>query len=647
MLQRVMIAGALAGRAGAADRRRADDGARRDDPGRDRRDLRRRCAASASLAMLFITHDLELASAICDRVLVMYAGRDHGGAADRAALFAAPLHPYTVGPARGPPGARRARSERLAVIPGGRRRRSRRRRAARSIRAARSCSDACRRRGAASPPCRSRARLRPAGASTRSGASSRPCRCRPVPESGATGCVAVRRGARPRPSVVKRAHLGPGSSGGARPCARSRSRSEPDQALGIVGESGSGKTTIARMLVGLEPPTRRPDRASTARSSPRRPDRAERRERGRADADRLPGSVHVARPAPVGSACPRRGAARALLARSAGGPSGPHERAARRRRARRQGGAVAAPRAVRRPAPARRDRARARGRAEDPRSSTRPSRPSTSRSRRRSSTSSPICGASLRLDVHPHLPRPRGRAAGRRRRARRCTAGGPSRPGPSRRSSRRRCTRTRSGCSSRCRGRGWRSHGDGAVLEADEGGCLFRAALPEARTTAASRSRPLIAADRAHAARCWLVDRSRRNARARDPKRWQERSERCAGARRAGSSSTRQATRSTTASSARAEETLVGLHGGPGRRPPLPDSAGRARRRRGPGAPVRPARQRQVGPSRRPFALGRAALRRGARDGAARASSSAACTSSGSPGAASSRSSTRSTIPRA
>ena len=27
------------------------------------------------LAMLFITHDLELASALCDRVLVMYAGR--------------------------------------------------------------------------------------------------------------------------------------------------------------------------------------------------------------------------------------------------------------------------------------------------------------------------------------------------------------------------------------------------------------------------------------------------------------------------------------------------------------------------------------------------------------------------------------------
>ncbi|MFI6600717.1 ABC transporter ATP-binding protein [Nonomuraea sp. NPDC050536] len=45
--------------------------------------------------MLFVTHDLELAAAISDRVAVMYAGRivEHGEAGK---LFAAPRHPYTA-----------------------------------------------------------------------------------------------------------------------------------------------------------------------------------------------------------------------------------------------------------------------------------------------------------------------------------------------------------------------------------------------------------------------------------------------------------------------------------------------------------------------------------------------------------------------
>ncbi|WP_214318343.1 ABC transporter ATP-binding protein [Nonomuraea sediminis] len=45
--------------------------------------------------MLFVTHDLELAAAISDRVAVMYAGRivEHGQA---ETLFAAPRHPYTA-----------------------------------------------------------------------------------------------------------------------------------------------------------------------------------------------------------------------------------------------------------------------------------------------------------------------------------------------------------------------------------------------------------------------------------------------------------------------------------------------------------------------------------------------------------------------
>ena len=68
------------------------------------------------LAMLFITHDLDLASAVCDRIAVMYAGSI---VEDRPAdnLHARRAHPYTVGllGARPDPlGDRR----RLTAIPG-------------------------------------------------------------------------------------------------------------------------------------------------------------------------------------------------------------------------------------------------------------------------------------------------------------------------------------------------------------------------------------------------------------------------------------------------------------------------------------------------------------------------------------------------
>ncbi|MCB0998869.1 MAG: ABC transporter ATP-binding protein [Acidimicrobiales bacterium] len=48
------------------------------------------------MAMLFITHDLELASAVCDRTAVMYAGQI---VEERASgrLHDDPLHPYTAG----------------------------------------------------------------------------------------------------------------------------------------------------------------------------------------------------------------------------------------------------------------------------------------------------------------------------------------------------------------------------------------------------------------------------------------------------------------------------------------------------------------------------------------------------------------------
>ncbi|MEU9703342.1 ABC transporter ATP-binding protein [Streptomyces sp. NPDC047981] len=55
-----------------------------------------RLQAERGTGLLFVTHDLELASAICDRVYVMYAGRIVETAGTDA-LFDRPRHPYTAG----------------------------------------------------------------------------------------------------------------------------------------------------------------------------------------------------------------------------------------------------------------------------------------------------------------------------------------------------------------------------------------------------------------------------------------------------------------------------------------------------------------------------------------------------------------------
>jgi oligopeptide/dipeptide ABC transporter ATP-binding protein len=68
------------------------------------------------LAMLFVTHDLELAAAVCDRIAVMYAGclvED----SPAARIHDAPLHPYTAALLASRPSAT-TRSRRLAAIPG-------------------------------------------------------------------------------------------------------------------------------------------------------------------------------------------------------------------------------------------------------------------------------------------------------------------------------------------------------------------------------------------------------------------------------------------------------------------------------------------------------------------------------------------------
>jgi oligopeptide transport system ATP-binding protein len=68
------------------------------------------------LSLLFITHDLNLAAAVCDRTSVMYAGRvveTHAA----SSLASDPYHPYTAALVQARPHVER-RVERLAAVPG-------------------------------------------------------------------------------------------------------------------------------------------------------------------------------------------------------------------------------------------------------------------------------------------------------------------------------------------------------------------------------------------------------------------------------------------------------------------------------------------------------------------------------------------------
>ena len=67
-------------------------------------------------AVIFITHDLEVVSQVCDHVNVMYAGRIIESA-PREALFRKPLHAYTRSLLQSIP-ARHAKGEELYTIPG-------------------------------------------------------------------------------------------------------------------------------------------------------------------------------------------------------------------------------------------------------------------------------------------------------------------------------------------------------------------------------------------------------------------------------------------------------------------------------------------------------------------------------------------------
>ena len=80
-------------------------------------DLLDRLVVDLGMALVLISHDLGVIGRLCDDVVVMYAGEavEH---ARSAAIFEAPLHPYTRGLFGALPQAQRAAGQRLYTIPG-------------------------------------------------------------------------------------------------------------------------------------------------------------------------------------------------------------------------------------------------------------------------------------------------------------------------------------------------------------------------------------------------------------------------------------------------------------------------------------------------------------------------------------------------
>ena len=79
-------------------------------------ELLRRLQQQLGMAVLLITHDLGVVAEMCDRVVVMYAGKVVERCAT-AALFREPRHPYSAGLLAATP-RRAKRGERLVAIPG-------------------------------------------------------------------------------------------------------------------------------------------------------------------------------------------------------------------------------------------------------------------------------------------------------------------------------------------------------------------------------------------------------------------------------------------------------------------------------------------------------------------------------------------------
>jgi peptide/nickel transport system ATP-binding protein len=69
------------------------------------------------MSLMVITHDLAVISELCERVMIMYLGKDVESAPARA-LFSGPKHPYSVGLLKSVPALGRGRGQEIAAISG-------------------------------------------------------------------------------------------------------------------------------------------------------------------------------------------------------------------------------------------------------------------------------------------------------------------------------------------------------------------------------------------------------------------------------------------------------------------------------------------------------------------------------------------------
>lgn len=250
MLQRVMIAAAIAGEPElliADEPTTALDVTTQSDVMATLLELR----AERNLALLFITHDLELAAATCDRTAVIYAGRIVEERPSRI-LHRDPRHPYTIALLSARPQLAR-REGNLAQLPG-------------------LPADSVLEAGCAFAPrcqyaveiCRTTTpgeTLLPDGRAFCHRLDIVAGLRRPEQSGRPHGATAVSSPAQRGSEVVLEARQLRKLYRSRRP-GRERLAVEEISfaleragAIGIVGESGSGKTTVAKMLVGLERPT--------------------------------------------------------------------------------------------------------------------------------------------------------------------------------------------------------------------------------------------------------------------------------------------------------------------------------------------------------------------------------------------------------
>ncbi len=195
------------------------------------------------MGLILITHDLRLARARADRIMVMYAGRlvEEGPAAE---VMDRPAHPYTARLAAcDPPVTHRLPA--LPTIPG-------------SVPRPYAVSDACAfadRCDLAVEACRTAEPVLAEVAAGHRAACVRPSDVRPVaaPLLAGPPAAAVPPEAGPSPALLTVRRLTKRFPGSAAPALDGVDLElAAGEAVAVVGESGSGKTTLARCVVGLE-----------------------------------------------------------------------------------------------------------------------------------------------------------------------------------------------------------------------------------------------------------------------------------------------------------------------------------------------------------------------------------------------------------